>query len=105
MPTRSTRPATLLAALLMAAGLVACSSSDDRTGAPADPAPSHAEEGDASHGHGAEAAAAKPGRPLRAGERRLDLEMPEAYTPKAPRAPGTDDYRCFLLDPALDQDA
>ena len=25
--------------------------------------------------------------------------MPAAYTPKAPAAPGTDDYRCFLLDP------
>jgi Copper type II ascorbate-dependent monooxygenase, C-terminal domain len=30
--------------------------------------------------------------------------MPAAYTPKAPAAPGTDDYRCFLLDPHVDQD-
>jgi hypothetical protein len=27
--------------------------------------------------------------------------MPTAYVPKAPTAPGTDDYRCFLLDPRL----
>ena len=31
--------------------------------------------------------------------------MPEAYTPKAPANPGTDDYRCFLLDPALAKSA
>jgi hypothetical protein len=38
--------------------------------------------------------------PLRAGERFLTLAMPAAYTPKAPSY-GTDDYRCFLLDPGL----
>lgn len=42
--------------------------------------------------------------PLRAGEKRLTLAMPEAYTPSAPTGVGTDDYRCFLLDPELDQD-
>jgi hypothetical protein len=41
--------------------------------------------------------------PLRKGEKFLDLTMPEPYTPKAPAAPGTDDYRCFLLDPQLDE--
>jgi hypothetical protein len=30
--------------------------------------------------------------------------MPETYTPSAPYGSGTDDYRCFLLDPQLDQD-
>ena len=39
--------------------------------------------------------------PLRKGEKFLDLTMPDPYTPKAPTAPGTDDYRCFLLDPEL----
>jgi hypothetical protein len=43
--------------------------------------------------------------PLRAGEKRATLEMPAAYTPSAPYGVGTDDYRCFLLDPGLDQDA
>jgi hypothetical protein len=42
-----------------------------------------------------------PEVPLRAGERFVTLRMPTAYTPKAPAAPGTDDYRCFLLDPGL----
>ncbi|MEP6760182.1 MAG: monooxygenase, partial [Sporichthyaceae bacterium] len=42
--------------------------------------------------------------PLRAGERFLDLPMPDgAYSPVAPRG-GKDEYRCFLLDPALTAD-
>jgi hypothetical protein len=45
--------------------------------------------------------AAPPEAPLRAGERFVTLRMPTAYTPKAPTAQGTDDYRCFLLDPGL----
>jgi hypothetical protein len=47
---------------------------------------------------------AKP-LPLRRGEKRTTLTMPESYTPAAPYGVGTDDYRCFLLDPGLDQDA
>jgi len=42
---------------------------------------------------------------LRQGEKRATLEMPEPYTPSAPYGVGTDDYRCFLLDPGLEQDA
>ena len=42
--------------------------------------------------------------PLRKGEQRMTLTMPEPYTPSAPSGTGTDDYRCFLLDPELDQD-
>jgi hypothetical protein len=42
--------------------------------------------------------------PLRKGEHRMTLTMPEAYTPSAPYGTGTDDYRCFLLDPQVDQD-
>jgi len=30
--------------------------------------------------------------------------MDEEYTPSAPTGVGTDDYRCFLLDPKLDED-
>src|SRR5690349_21847644 len=52
------------------------------------------------HGHAA-AAKAPPEAPLRPGERFVTLRMPAAYTPKAPTAPGTDDYRCFLLDPGI----
>jgi hypothetical protein len=43
--------------------------------------------------------------PLRPGEQRTTLEMAQPYTPSAPYGAGTDDYRCFLLDPKLDQDA
>ncbi len=47
---------------------------------------------------------APPGAPLRNGERFLDLTMPKPYKPKAPTT-GTDDYRCFLLDPRLQDPA
>jgi Copper type II ascorbate-dependent monooxygenase, C-terminal domain len=36
--------------------------------------------------------------PPQAGETVLDLRMPATYRPSAPKG-GTDDYRCFLLDP------
>ena len=42
--------------------------------------------------------------PLREGERFQSIRLPSAYTPKAPTATGTDDYRCFLLDPGFDTD-
>jgi len=42
--------------------------------------------------------------PVPAGERLLDLRMPAAYTPAAPKGT-TDDYRCFLLDPKLAADS
>ena len=48
--------------------------------------------------------AAKP-KPLRAGESRVRIAMPKAYTPSAPTGVGTDDYRCFLLDPKVAQDS
>jgi hypothetical protein len=55
------------------------------------------------HGHSAQAAPVRR-KPLRPGERRVTVEMPEAYTPSAPTGTGTDDYRCFLLDPKVAQD-
>jgi len=48
--------------------------------------------------------AAKPVA-LRTSERFLELRMPTAYTPSAPSGKGTDEYRCFLLDPKLAQDS
>jgi hypothetical protein len=42
--------------------------------------------------------------PLRPSEQRMTLTMPESYTPSAPYGTGTDDYRCFVLDPKLDHD-
>jgi hypothetical protein len=47
--------------------------------------------------------AVKP-EPLRAGETRRSLRIPKTYTPSAPHGVGTDDYRCFLLDPHLTRD-
>ena len=41
---------------------------------------------------------------LRAGETMRTVTSPVLYTPKAPTT-GTDDYRCFLLDPQLASDA
>ena len=54
-------------------------------------------------GRGAGKAAA-PRPEVRSGERLITLTMPSAYTPKA-KAGATDDYRCFLLDPNLAEDA
>jgi hypothetical protein len=54
----------------------------------------------ASHnGHGARFEP-PPAAPLRDGERFVNLSMPRPYTPAAP-AGGTDEYRCFLVDPEL----
>jgi hypothetical protein len=55
-------------------------------------------------GHASTPTEAAPITPLRAGERFMTLRMPRAYIPDPP-AHGTDDYRCFLVDPKLSQDA
>ncbi len=46
------------------------------------------------------AAAVAPAAPLRAGERFLELRMAHPYVPVPPNG-GTDEYRCFLVDPRL----
>ena len=114
--TSRTRPA--LAALL-AAGLLAlsaCSGSDgsgdaDQTAAQPADSPTSASTADAEEaaqtghaGHAGHYAEPAKSRRLRAGETRTTIAMPGAYTPSAPYGTGTDDYRCFLLDPELDQD-
>jgi hypothetical protein len=53
--------------------------------------------------HPAQAAPVK-NKPLRPGEHRVTVRMPETYTPSAPTGVGTDDYRCFLLDPKTTAD-
>jgi hypothetical protein len=45
-----------------------------------------------------------PSQPLREGERFVDLAMTKPYTPSPPRG-GTDEYRCFLIDPKLSEAA
>ena len=92
----------VVTALLVAGALVACGPDEQPRSAATPSATTGAAQ---DHQHGSEAvAAAGPERPLRDGERRLDLVMPEAYSPSAPTQGGTDDYRCFLLDPSLEQD-
>ncbi|MFC3805518.1 hypothetical protein [Terrabacter sp. MAHUQ-38] len=54
--------------------------------------------------HDAKPAAPTRPVPLRAGESLRTVASPVAYTPKAPTT-GTDDYRCFVLDPRLTRDA
>lgn len=60
----------------------------------------------ADHGaHSGSASAAAPASPLRKGETFAEVGLPGgAYTPAAPSG-GTDDYRCFLVDPRLRRDA
>ena len=84
-----------LAAVLL---LAACSST------PASPAGQAGSEPAVSP-HGSHSVAA-PGPPLalRKGERFVDLALPEPYTPVAPNG-GTDEYRCFLVDPGLTESA
>ncbi|WP_193609141.1 hypothetical protein [Nocardioides lijunqiniae] len=106
----SRRRTTLLGAALLAVVLSACSGTDD-------PAPAAATEpsADASAtptetaspppaAHHPDVAPARL-KPLRAGEKRITMTMPETYTPSAPTGTGTDDYRCFLLDPHLARDS
>jgi hypothetical protein len=97
------RPGRTAAALLvLALSLAGCSTATRDASAPS--APSSA----STTPHATHAAVAAPTarpKPLRAGERRVTLAMPAAYTPSAPYGTGTDDYRCFVLDPHLRQDA
>ena len=62
-------------------------------------------EDSAADGHAGHYAEPATSKPLRAGETRRTIAMPGSYTPSAPYGTGTDDYRCFLLDPELDRAA
>jgi hypothetical protein len=78
-----------VAAVTLAGALVLASCSDPEADRPSSPATSE------------QPAESPSGAPLRNGEKFVDLTMPKPYAPKAPTRPGTDDYRCFLLDPHL----
>ena len=93
-------PAVVVA--LLALVLVSCS-----TGSGADTSADRpTASASAGHdGHAGVTAAPVKSMPLRAGERLVRLAMPTAYTPSAPYGTGTDDYRCFVLDPHLSKDA
>ncbi|MFN8046492.1 MAG: hypothetical protein U0Q08_10680 [Dermatophilaceae bacterium] len=92
----STRPAGtgLAAGLLTASLLTACGS------APL-PAPLAGQDGHtSSHAQAPATPSPHPQAPLREGEHFTDLRTP-SYSPTPPTDAGTDDYRCFLLDPGL----
>ncbi len=59
----------------------------------------------AAAGHSGHYAEPAKSQKLRPGETRTTIAMPGSYTPSAPYGKGTDDYRCFLLDPELEKDA
>jgi len=84
--------------------LAGCSNGTDKALASSTPSPGAGSETPSDTGHTADAAPVSS-NPLRAGERRDRLAMPAAYKPSAPYGTGTDDYRCFVLDPHLDKDA
>ncbi|MET3963346.1 hypothetical protein ABIE44_003280 [Marmoricola sp. OAE513] len=97
------RRAALAAAVLLV--LSACGSGDGREASAPRTTPSPVVEPAETHtNHTPSATPAKP-KPLRAGERRVEVTMPAAYTPSAPTGVGTDDYRCFLLDPKVAKDS
>ena len=111
MSKRGSRTRAAALSLLAVAALVLSACGPDEDEAPDAAAPSaagsttadpHAGQTAHSDDH-AGVEPVKP-RPLRPGERRMKLTMPTAYTPSAPTGVGTDDYRCFLLDPHLAKD-
>ncbi|MCA2213077.1 monooxygenase [Jidongwangia harbinensis] len=71
--------------------VAACGSDADKSPAPAAPGSHSAHAG----------AAPAPQQPLRAGERFVDLKVPEAYAPAPPEGGGSDEYRCQIIDPGL----
>jgi hypothetical protein len=119
---RLTRACALIAAGVLSLALAGCGSSDDATDRadnlpvgtittmPSEPGGTDGNSdtatdspSEAQGGHGHQDVITRP-KPLRAGEKRMTLRMPAAYTPSAPNGTGTDDYRCFLLDPHLKKD-
>ena len=108
-----TRTRTALAALLTTGlfALSACGGSSDGQSSATQPADSQSADASpvaedaAAEGHDGHYAKPAKTQPLRAGETRRTIAMPGSYTPSAPYGTGTDDYRCFLLDPELQKDA
>jgi hypothetical protein len=81
--------------------LAACGSGGDGTEPASTPAAA-TPSASAHAGHtGHRAPPPPPAAPLKPGERFLSLTMPRPYRPDPPTAGGTDDYRCFLVDPGF----
>jgi len=82
-----------VAAVVAVAGCAAAASTPAAAPAPAGTSTAPA----ATHGH---AAPTEPAAPLRAGERFTNVSAARPYPPDPPNG-GTDEYRCFLVDPGL----
>ena len=92
-------------ALTLGAGLLLAACADPGALESSRPAPSTAvHQGPHPAASGSPVEVAPAVAPLRDGERFVDVSLPVAYTPVA-EAPGTDDYRCFVLDPGLSRDS
>jgi hypothetical protein len=90
--------AVVVAGLAVVLAIVAAGSGASPSVAPAPPSSPTLSAQPQAHSF----ARVKP-KPLRAGETRMALRMDSTYRPSAPGGVGTDDYRCFLLDPHLTQ--
>ncbi|CAN5616632.1 hypothetical protein BH10ACT10_BH10ACT10_22480 [soil metagenome] len=93
---------TTVGAVVLVLAAAGCSTTNPSTSDSGKPAPSAATS--TTEDHAAEPATVR-NKPLRPGETRVKVSMPAAYTPSAPYGTGTDDYRCFVLDPHLTQDS
>jgi len=100
---RSRRLIAIGAAAVLALVLAACGQDPDPE-SPGGPTPAGAGAAEHTDDHAAGYADEPPSAPLRPGETSLKLTMPDPYTPAPPTGVGTDDYRCFLLDPELERD-
>jgi hypothetical protein len=104
-----TRAAALSLVAVAALVLSACGPDEDEAPDAAAPSAAGSTTADPHAGqtsHSDDHAGVEPVKPqpLRPGETRMKLTMPTEYTPSAPTGVGTDDYRCFLLDPHLAKD-
>ncbi|NUR80618.1 MAG: monooxygenase [Dermatophilaceae bacterium] len=100
MRTRRGLPAVAVAA---AALLAAACGAPTTASAPPAAATSTKAAALGTTGHTGSATPGAAPSPLRAGESLRTVTAPVSYTPKAPTT-GTDDYRCFVLDPRLTKD-
>jgi hypothetical protein len=86
---------------VLALGAVGCSSLAGPAPEPEVPAAPTGSSADPGHHHGGPP---PPAQPLRDGERFLEVGLARPYQPAPPRS-GTDEYRCFLVDPGLTEAA
>jgi hypothetical protein len=99
----SGRFALAATALVAVAASAACGGGEGGAAGPTGPAGPAASSGPTHMTHGQTGPPPAPA-PLRAGERFVTLKMPEPYRPVAPNG-GTDEYRCFMVDPKLTADS